>query len=102
MKGPSAVLPLAERLATPREKRVSGALAPLCAVVTLGIVSWASLPVAPDPRIPLVADVAICIVDLCIALLLATSYRANGRRALLVLTGVYVYGGIMAALHLAA
>jgi len=101
MQSPNAVLPLAERSATPREKRVSGALAALCLVLTVGVIPWASVPVAVDPRIALVADVAICIVDLCIALLLATAYRGNGRPALLVLTGVYVFGGVMAVLHAA-
>ena len=101
MQEPSATLPLAERSATPHEKRVGGVLAALWVVLTLGVMPWASLPGEADPRIPLVADVAICIVDLCIALLLATSYRANGRHSLMVLTGVYVYGGLMAALHLA-
>ncbi len=102
MQEPSAALPLAERLATPREKRVGGVLAALWVLITLGVMPWASLPSAADPWVALVADVAICIVDLCIALLLAASYRANGRHSLLVLTGVYVYGGLMAALHLAS
>ena len=102
MEGPSHALSFAERSATLREKRVGGALAALGVLLTLGALPWASLPGAADPRVPLIADLAICIVDLCIALLLATSYRANGRHSLLVLTGVYVYGGLMAVLHLAS
>ena len=87
MEGPSHALSFAA-VGGPARERVGGALAALGVLLTLGAFPWASLPGAADPRVPLIADLAICIVDLCIALLLATSYRANGRHSLLVLTGV--------------
>ena len=68
--------------------------------LTLSVIPWAQVPGPSDPRIVLAYGATLLIADFCTALLLAEQYRTTGRSALLVLACAYLFGALMALLHM--
>jgi signal transduction histidine kinase/ActR/RegA family two-component response regulator len=87
---------------TALRKRTFALLAAAYCALVLALLPWAGEMGLQDPRIAGVSGTAILFANLCTALLLGAWYRSSGRAPHLVLTGAYLYGGIMAGLHMAS
>ena len=90
-----------QRAPSAAQLRTFGVLSFFYFVLALGAAHWARDPGPGDASIVVVYGIAILMADLCTALLLAVLYRHCGRTALLVLACAYLYGALMAALHMA-
>ncbi len=77
-------------------------LSVLYAALTAAAVLSANVPALAEPKIVVVYGIAILVADLCTAALLGALYRSSGRPALLLLACAYLYGGLMAGVHMAA
>lgn len=71
-------------------------------VAGMAVVPWATGPGLNEPQIVAVSNSAMLVAQLCTALLLAMWYRESGRTPLLALACGYLYGALMAALHMVA
>jgi signal transduction histidine kinase/CheY-like chemotaxis protein len=78
------------------------ALTLVYAAITVAVIPFAREAGPADPHIAAAYGSGILMADLCTALLLGTLYRATGRGALLILTCAYLYGALMAVVHLLA
>lgn len=85
---------------TPGQLRTFAVLAVAYLSIALTAANWAPYPGPADARIVVVYGIAILMADLSTALLLAVLYRNSGRTALLLLACAYLYGGLMAGLHM--
>ena len=90
-----------KRAPTQEQLRIFALLCVLYAALTAAVVPWADAPGPADARIVVVYGIGIAVADLCTALLLGALYRGSGRRVLLVLACAYLFGGAMAAAHMA-
>ena len=81
--------------------RIFWLLSLLYAAMTTAVLPYAAEPGPADPEIVVVYAIGILVADLCTAALLGALYRGTGRVALLVLACAYLFGGLMAAAHMA-
>jgi signal transduction histidine kinase/CheY-like chemotaxis protein len=94
-------LPAGQRAPSAAQLRSFALLSVLYAVITAAVLSWADEPGPAEQNVVVVYGIGIAIADFCTAVLLGGIYLASGRRVLLLLACVYLYGGLMAAAHIA-
>ncbi|HEU5294491.1 MAG TPA: ATP-binding protein [Burkholderiaceae bacterium] len=102
MQATDTPVPFSPRVPTLVERRVFIALAVVSFAFVLAIVPWAREPGIDDPRVTLIVGIAVLLANVGTAVLLGAWYRSTGRVPLLVLTGTYLFSGIMAVLHMLA
>ena len=95
-------LALQSRAPSNAQLHTFAALTLIYAAITAAVIPFAHEPGPADPHIVIAYGAGILMADLCTALLLGTLYRATGRGPLLLLTCAYVYGALMAGLHMVA
>ena len=91
-----------QRALSAAQLRSFALLSILYAALTAAAMLSANVPALAEPKIVVVYGIAILVADLCTAALLGALYRSNGRPALLLLACAYLYGGLMAGVHMAA
>jgi signal transduction histidine kinase/CheY-like chemotaxis protein len=81
--------------------RIFWLLSLLYAALTAAVIPYAGEPGPADPEIVVVYAIGILVADFCTAALLGALYRGTGRVAFLVLACAFLFGGLMAAAHMA-
>ena len=95
-------LALPPRAPSDAQLHTFAALALIYVAITAAVLPWAHQPGPADAHIVVAYGTGIMVADLCTALLLGALYRSTGRSALLILTSAYLYGALMAGLHVVA
>ncbi len=80
--------------------RIFALLSVLYAAITAAVIPWAPQPGPADPHLVVVYGIGILVANAFTAVLLGALYRASGRSTLLVLCCAYLYGALMAGVHM--